>query len=289
MKRQILMPLIIAVLIIIFLLLMAGYKNKHSNKKITVVGSTALQPLMEEAANNYQKNQSGISITVQGGGSGTGLSQLQSGAITLGNSDVFAETQKGIYAPDLIDHKIAVVGITPIVNKKVGISNISSTDLKKIFTGQITNWHQVGGKNQKISIINRIKGSGTRSTFEDNVLHGDLAIKSQEQDSNGTVRKIVATTPGAISYLSFSFVDSSLQSLSINHIKPTRENVINHRWKIWSYEHVYTQRKIDVSTRAFLKFIYSKKIQVDLVNKLGYISIHDMKVKRNAKNQIVNE
>ena len=120
-------------------------------------------------------------------------------------SDVFAETQKGIDAKKLQNHLVAVVGIVPIVNKSAGVSNLSKQQLSDIFTGKITNWKQVGGKNQTITVINRSKGSGTRGTFEGLVLNGKKPIQAQEQDSNGTVRKIVSSTPGTISYISFPF------------------------------------------------------------------------------------
>lgn len=259
-----------------------------SNDKITAVGSTALQPLVEEAANDYQKDHKGLSITVQGGGSGTGLSQLQAKAVTIGNSDVFAENQKGIKAKDIVDHQVAVVGITPVVNKGVGVKNISMKNLQKIFEGKITNWKQVGGKNLPIEVINRVKGSGTRNTFEANVMDGHSTVKAQEQDSNGTVRRIIATTPGAISYLSFSFVDKTIQSLSIDNIKPIDKNVETNAWKIWSYEHMYTSKKVSDNTKKFLAYMNSEEVQKGLVKKLGYISISDMKVKRDANNKVIN-
>ena len=254
---------------------------------VSVVGSTALQPLVEQAAKDYQKDNSGVNISVQGGGSGTGLSQVQSKSVSIGNSDVFAEKQSGIDASKLKDNKVAVVGMAPVVNKGVGVKNISLENLKKIFTGKITNWKELGGKNQKIDVINRVKGSGTRATFESNVLNGASAIQTQEQDSNGAVKKIVSTTPGAISYLAFSFIDSSLQPLSIDNVAPTDKNVETNAWKIWSYEHMYTPKKADKNATKFIKYVESGKVQKTLVNKLGYISISDMKVTKDSNNKIV--
>lgn len=256
--------------------------------KITAVGSTALQPLVEKTAGQFQNDNKKINITVQGGGSGTGLSQVQDGAVAIGNSDIFAESKPGIDSSKLVDHKVAVVGMAPVVNKDAGVDNITMAQLKDIFTGKVTNWKEVGGKDEKITVVNRAEGSGTRATFEDAVLSGAKAVKSQEQDSNGTVQKIVSSTPGAISYLAFSYLNDSVKPLSIDKVKPTDANVENNKWKIWSYEHMYTKGKAKTATADFLKYMNSKDVQDSLVKKMGYISIHNMKVQKDAKGNVTD-
>lgn len=261
-------------------------KTAKSNEKVTIVGSTALQPLVEKAADEYTNNNGG-NITVQGGGSGTGLGQVQEGAVQIGNSDIFASQQKGIDAKKLVDHKVAVVGMAPIVNQDVNVKNLTMHQLQDIFTGKITNWKQVGGQDQKIVIVNRAKGSGTRATFESVVLNGKPAVSSQEQDSNGTVQKIVAKTPGAISYIAFSYLNKEgIQALNIDGVRPTDQNVETNKWKIWSYEHMYTKGKPTGATKLFLKYMMSNHVQDKLVKETKYISIHDMKVQK-AENGIV--
>ena len=268
---------------------LTGCANHNSNK-VTVVGSSAMQLLAEQAGNDYRLSHPDSNIVVQGGGSGTGLSQVQAGAVEIGTSDVFAETQKGIDAKKLQNHLVAVVGIVPIVNKSAGVSNLSKQQLSDIFTGKITNWKQVGGKNQNITVINRSKGSGTRGTFEGLILNGKKPIQAQEQDSNGTVRKIVSSTPGTISYISFPYAnDENIQKLSIDGIKPTNQNVETNRWQLWSYEHMYTKGKPNKNVQKFIDYMLGSKVQNDLIPKLGYISINKMQVKRDSNNHVVQK
>lgn len=273
-------------MLVLMLAFVTGCANNGS--KITIVGSSAMQLLAEQAGNDYRLSHQDSNIVVQGGGSGTGLSQVQAGAVQIGTSDVFAETQKGIDAKKLKDYKVAVVGIVPIVNKGVGVKNVSMKQLRQIFTGKLTNWKQLGGKNVPIIVVNRSKGSGTRDSFEDIVLHKQKAIKSQEQDSNGAVKKIVDTTPGTISYISFPYANgNNIQKLSIDGVKPTNKNITTNKWQLWAYQHMYTKGEPDKKTKAFIKYMLGKKVQHDLVPKIGYLSIDDMKVTRDSDNRVI--
>lgn len=265
-------------------------KTEETTKgSITAVGSSALQPLVDEAANQYMSKNAGSTISVQGGGSGTGLSQISEGAVDIGNSDIFAEEKEGIDASKLVDHKVAVVGMGPVVNKDVGVEDITKQQLIDIFTGKIKNWKEVGGKNQEIVIINRAEGSGTRAVFEKNALDGATPVQSQEQDSSGTVQKIVSETPGAISYLAFSYFNDSIKALKIDGVEPTVANVETNDWKIWAYEHMYTNGEPKGLTKDFLDFILSDDIQSTLITELGYIPVTGMKVERDAEGNIKNK
>ncbi|MCM0583006.1 phosphate ABC transporter substrate-binding protein PstS family protein [Weissella diestrammenae] len=266
-----------------------AYLNHDGQKSVNInaVGSTALQPMIEAAGEEYQRETPGVFVNVQGGGSGTGLAQVQSGAVDLGNADMFAEEKAGIKAKQLVDHWVAVVGISPIVNKQAGIKNLTSQQLNAIFTKQVTNWQQVGGKNLPIVLVNRVAGSGTRATFERYGLNGSTSADGQEQDSSGTARSIVASTPGAISYVAFSYLDDDVVTVpTLNDVKPLNANVISGAYPIWSYEHVYTKGKPSADVQKFLDYLQSNKIQKTVVPRLGYISIHDMQVQRNVAGQI---
>lgn len=100
------------------------------------------------------------------------------------------------------------------------------------------------------------------------------------------VKSIVAQTPGAISYLSFAYLDDSVKTLKLNGFEPKAENVATNDWPIWSYEHMYTKGKPDSYTKQFLDYMMSDEVQENVVAKMGYISIHSMKVTKDADGKV---
>lgn len=247
---------------------------------LTAVGSTALQPLVEQASQQFMQKNPDAQIVVNGGGSGTGLTQVSQGAADIGNSDIFAEEKEGLDAGQLVDHKVAVVGMAAVVSPKVGVTNLTKKQLIDIFSGKITNWKEVGGKDQAITLVNRPKGSGTRATFKKYALDGTEEAKGIEQDSSGTVKKIVVETPGAISYLALSYLDDSIVALSLDGVAPTEENIADGKYPVWAYEHMYTKGDPTGATKAFLDYMVSGDVQDTLVPQLGYIPITKMKVEK---------
>ncbi len=253
-------------------------------EKITVAGSTALQPLVEANVESFTQENTNLQITVQGGGSGLGLSQVSSGAIQIGNSDLFAEEKDASLAEKVKDHKVAVVGFAPIVNKDIKVDGLTSAQLKDIFSGKVTNWKEVGGQDQAITVINRAEGSGTRFNFEKYGLDNTKVVKASEQDSSGAVVQMVSQTPGAISYVAFSNIKDTVKALELDGVKPTEKNVATNDWKIWSYEHMYTEK--GNTTDGQEKFITAVTKNKTLLEKLGYLSIEDMKVTRDQDGKI---
>ena len=159
--------------------------------EVTYDGASSFQALVEAAAEKFMDANPDVSISGSGNGSGKGLTAVAAGTVTIGNSDVFAETKlEADQVKNLVDHEVAVVGMGPVVSKNVKVDDLSLEQLKGIFSGQITNWKEVGGDDATIVVLNRKAGSGTRATFEAAVF-GDEAVDFKgdaELDKSGDVQ-----------------------------------------------------------------------------------------------------
>lgn len=288
--------ILVAVFCLSALVFLAGCGSSNNAQQgqgvsgnVTAVGSTAMQPLVEQAAKEFMDKNPNAKIVVQGGGSGTGLTQVSQGAADIGNSDVFAEEKTGIDASQLTDHQICVVGMAAVVNPAVTVDNLTRQQLKDIFTGKITNWKDAGGPNQNIVLVNRPKGSGTRATFKKYALDGLEEASGMEEESSGLVRKIVKETPGAISYLALSYLDGSVKEVKLDGVDPTKENITTGKYPVWAYQHSYTKGKPAGAVDAFLKYMMSDDVQKNIIPKLEYIPSVEMKVVRDAQGNIKNK
>ncbi|HYF79016.1 MAG TPA: phosphate ABC transporter substrate-binding protein [Symbiobacteriaceae bacterium] len=243
---------------------------------VTASGSTALLPLVTAAQEAFEDQQPDVTINVSGGGSFNGLTQVASGAVQIGNSDVEAtgDTAKG-----LVDHKVAVAPFMIIINKDVTTTDVTMDQLAKIFRGEITNWKDVGGKDAKITVISRQQSSGSRATILATVLkgQGDITKDAIVQDSNGKVLEGVTTTPGAIGYVDAPYYSAEkVGALKIDGVAYSADAVTSGKWPIFAYGHMYTKGEPTGATKAFLDFIMSKEFQESTVAKLGFIPVSRM-------------
>lgn len=300
------LPMVIAALMVVMAACGGGTSNKTTNDtakndnnnakteqkanlsgSLVLSGSTALQPLASAAAEQFMNTNSKVSIQVNGGGSGTGLSQVSQGAVQIGNSDVFAEDKN---ISGLVDNKVAVVGMTAAVNPKVGITDIKKADLIKVFTGKITNWKELGGPDQKITLVNRPESSGTRAVFNKFALDGATPAEGITEDASNTVKKIISETPGAIGYLALSyFTDNAVTQMSIDGVKATPENIQSGKFPVWAYEHMYTKGQPTEVEKAFLDYMMSSEVQNTILPKQGYLPVTKMKVQRDATGKLTNK
>jgi phosphate transport system substrate-binding protein len=240
---------------------------------ITIAGSTALLPLVKDAAATYQQRNPSVKISVSGGGSGSGINQVAQKAIDIGDSDIQAPNH-----PELHDNRVAVIGFAVVTHPGLPVKNLTKKQIQDIFSGKATNWNQVGGPDQKIVVVNRPRSSGTRAVFT-KTLMGSTPINESglTEDATGTVVSVVKQTPGAVSYAAFSGTrGTGLNEVSIDGVAPTDENIIVGKYPVWSYEHMFTHGPPTGEISRFIAFVQSSS---DLVKKNNFILIRDMKVK----------
>jgi len=270
-------------LLIVSLLVGCGAKKGDSEQtitgKVTLTGSTALLPMAKQAAELFMQKNKGVTINVSGGGSFTGLNQVASGNVDIGMSDVMATGEykdKG-----LVDFQVAVAPFVIIVNPGVTVDNLTEAQARDIFTGKITNWKEVGGKDEKITVVTRTRASGSRATITEIVLKGqDFTTAAVVQDSNGALREVVAKTAGAIGYVDAAYLNNSVKPLAYNGVKYTPENVTTGKYVIWTYEHFYTKGEPKGATKAFIDYVLSPEFQGKYVEQTGFIPVSKMQVKK---------
>lgn len=202
-------------------------KNVESvelNGTIKLAGSTSMEKLCEAMAESFMEKNPGVTVTVEYTGSGAGLESLAAGSVDIGNASRGLKDEEK--ASGAVENIVAIDGIAVITNKSCSIKDVTSKDLAKIYSGEITDWAELGGKEQPIVVIGREAGSGTRDAFEELLEVKDGCVYAQELDSTGAVLAKVAATPGAIGYVSLDVVDDTVSELKIDGVEPTEEEIL---------------------------------------------------------------
>ena len=250
--------------------------------KLTIAGSSALLPMMQAAATQFQATNPNIQITVTGGGSGAGRSQVCGGKIDIGDSDVkLSDKEKTDFnCAAAVETPIAIQACAPVANKQGPgqATSLTKQQLVDIFTGKTTNWKDVGGDDQEIVLINRAKGSGTRANMAKFLFAGDdkkFAAGASEEDNNETVLQTVSQTPGAISYLGFAYLgNESIMAFSIDGVAPNKADIQAGKWPIGGPGYAITKGEPNPVAKAFLAFVTSAEWQNgESFSKLGFVSV----------------
>jgi phosphate transport system substrate-binding protein len=257
-----LLPIVLVAMLVALAVFGAGCTSSTNNTangtKLQLAGSTSVQPHAEVLAKAFQANNSGVQIFVQGGGSSAGVTAVGTGTADIGMSSAnLSASQKSQY-PNLKAVPIAVDGIAIIVNPQNNISNLTTNQTRDIFTGNITNWNQVGGSDAKINVVNREEGSGTRDGIQKIVLKGgNFSTGGITQSSTGAVRSYVAGDSNAIGYISFAEVDNSVKALNINSVAPTYDTIANGTYPVQRYFLLVTNGDPTGNAKAFIDFTLS--------------------------------
>ena len=249
---------------------------------ITAAGSTALQPLVDKAGKDYVAACPGAQIQVQGGGSGTGLTQVSQGAIQIGNSDVTAESKlQPADASALKDHVVAKQGWVMVVNPDItGVKGLTSAQATDIWTGKVTNWKDVGGPDEPIVLILRPESSGTRSTFKKLVLSGAKEATGQAltEDSNGAVVTAVKGTPGSTSVIGFAYFkqnEGQVTALALDGVDANVDNMKSGTYNLAAEGHMYTKGEASGLAKSFLDYVMGPTVQGTTIPSLFYAPVID--------------
>lgn len=191
---------------------------------ISLAGSTSMEKLCEAMSESFMEKYPGITVTVEYTGSGAGLESLASGSVDIGDASRSLKDEEK--AAGSVENIVAIDGIAVIEDKDNGVTNVSAEDLAKIYKGVVKNWSELGGKDEAIVVIGREAGSGTRDAFEELLDIADSCAYAQELDSTGAVLAKVASTPGAIGYVSLDVVDDTVTAVSIDGTEPTEEQIL---------------------------------------------------------------
>ena len=264
----------------------AASNDEAVSGSITGSGSSALLPLAQLAGDDFKAKNPNVSITLNAGGSGTGLKQVADGTVDIGNSDVAAESKlEADQAKTLVDHKVCVITMAPIVNKDIAavVKSLTKKQLADVFTAKVKNWKEVGGPDENIVLVTRPTTSGTRALFKQYALDGaeEASNKSLETDDSGTLLQTVAGQKGAIGYVALSYLvnNDTVSTIAIDGVEPTLENTYSGKYPVWGYEHMYTKGEATGAVKSYIDFVLSDEFGTKMES-AGYNNIAKMTVTR---------
>ncbi len=237
---------------------------------LDIAGGTAHIPVMKEAAKRIMQANPEIRITVAGGGSGVGVQKVGEGLVQIGNTGR-ALKEGEIEKYGLVSRPFAIDGVAAVVNPANPVGGLSKEQLSKIYSGEITNWKDVGGADASISLYMREDGSGTRETFETlAIADGAVSAKSNVVNSNGAMKTAVAQDENAIGYVGIGHLDDSIKALILDGMTPSQENAKNGSYKITRLLYMNTKGQPEGLIKAFIDYIYSPEGD-EIIVKAGYI------------------
>ena len=251
--------------------LMAGCsRGPAKSQSITVAGSTSVQPFAEKLTEIYMEVHPELIINIQGGGSTAGITSCRSGAAQIGTcSRELRDDEK-----DLQRIVIAYDGIAIIVHPGNPLTNLTIEQLHGIFSGKIRSWSELDWIKKPIHFVTREEGSGTRDAFEHLVMgKNEISDEALVQDSNGSVREIIANNPQAVGYISFGVINNQVKILSVNSIMPTLKTIKTKQYQLTRPFLFVTRDQISPSTKRFIGFVLGTDGQRILEHE-GLIGIH---------------
>ncbi|MEO0293287.1 MAG: phosphate ABC transporter substrate-binding protein [candidate division WOR-3 bacterium] len=258
-------------------MVLLGFSGFAASKRINITGSTTVLPIAQREAEAFMDLYPDISVSVRGGGSGVGITALIDGRTDIANSSRAIQTkelkiarEKGV---NVYANVIARDGIAIVVNPKNPIDSITLEDLKKIYTGEISNWEALGGPSKPIVVISRDFSSGTFEVFKDLVLKGGkVKDDALMLASNKAVATTVAETPDAIGYIGLGYISEEVKVLKIDGVFPNKETVQSGKYKLSRALFMYTNGEPKGIIKTFINFVLSREGQ-RIVEEEGFVPV----------------
>ena len=190
---------------------------------ISMVGSTSMEKFANALSEVFMEKYPNVTVQAEFVGSGAGIEAVTNGSADIGNSSRNLTDEEK--ANGIAENIVAIDGIAVVVDPANTVADLTKQQLTDIYSGTVTNWSEVGGSDSPIVVVGREAGSGTRSAFEEILGLEDACAYSSELDSTGAVMARVASTPGAIGYVSLDVLDDTVKALNLEGTEPTAENI----------------------------------------------------------------
>lgn len=190
---------------------------------IALAGSTSMEKLANAVAESFMEKYPNVTVTAEFTGSSAGIESLLAGSADIGDaSRALKDSEKEAGA---VENIVAIDGIAVVTDTDNAVADLTKDQLISIYTGQTTNWSELGGADEAIVVVGREAGSGTRGAFEELLDIADQCTYANELDSTGAVMAKVASTPGAIGYVSLDVVDDTVKAFSLEGVEATADNI----------------------------------------------------------------
>ena len=238
---------------------------------VNVNGSTSMGDVIAALTEGFNEANPDVTINYTGSGSGAGITGVLDGTCDLGlSSRALTDDEKSQGA---VENIIALAGVAVVVNPENTVTDLTTEQIAQIFTGEITNWSELGGADAEIAVFGRENGSGTRSAFEEIVGVEDACVYTNEYSSTGDVIGNVASNPNAIGYASLSAVDETVTAVNVNGVAPSEATVLDGTYEIQRPFVIVTVEGTELSAeaQAFLDYAMSAEV-ADIIAAAGAVS-----------------
>lgn len=251
----------------------AAKETADLSGSISMVGSTSMEKFANALSETFMEKYPKVTVTAEFVGSGAGVEAVANGSADIGNASRNLKDEEK--AKGVVENIVAIDGIAVVVDPANTVEDLTKDQLAGIYDGTVTNWKDVGGSDAPIVVVGRESGSGTRTAFEELLKLEDKCKYANELDSTGAVMAKVASTPGAIGYVSLDVLDDTVKALKLDGSKPTEENIKAGNYFLSRPFVMATKGEISEQNdlvKALFDFIHSEE-GTELVKSVGLISV----------------